>query len=245
MRRRFFTLVLALFLYNCVTIVASHAVVLAPIAADDTYGGSEDNSIIIAATAGVLINDSSPGGTTLMAYQVDNPSHGLVTLFGNGAFSYTPAQNYFGVDTFTYRANDGTSFSNIATVTLNIASVNDLPVATDDVYYGIANTGIIHYSYMGLLVNDYDVDSPSELTVDRLTDPTHGALTIYTNGALRYVPAPNFSGLDSFTYRVFDGQDYSNPATVTFDIAPAVPEPSVMVLLIVAATTLLAAPRRA
>ena len=57
-----------------------------------------------------------------------------LTLNANGTFTYTPAANYNGSDTFTYHANDGTGNSNIATVTITVNAINDAPVAVNDAY---------------------------------------------------------------------------------------------------------------
>jgi VCBS repeat-containing protein len=58
------------------------------------------------------------------------PAHGTLALNANGSFTYTPAANFNGTDTFTYRASDGTLTSNLATVTLTVSGVNDAPTAT-------------------------------------------------------------------------------------------------------------------
>jgi len=67
----------------------------------------------------------------LPASIVDAPAHGSITVNADGTFSYTPALNYFGTDSFSYRLSDGTVDSNLATVSLTIAAVNDAPVAAD------------------------------------------------------------------------------------------------------------------
>ncbi len=61
---------------------------------------------------------------------VTGPSHGTLTLNADGSFSYTPAANFNGSDSFTYRASDGTLTSNVATVTLTVTAVNDAPTVT-------------------------------------------------------------------------------------------------------------------
>ena len=69
-------------------------------------------------------------GTTLTATLVSNPAHGTVVFNPDGSFSYAPAPGFIGTDSFTYQANDGSFSSNVATVTLTVAS----PVANNDSY---------------------------------------------------------------------------------------------------------------
>jgi hypothetical protein len=57
-------------------------------------------------------------------------SHGSLTLNANGSFAYSPAADYNGSDTFTYKASDGTVFSNVVTVTITVNAVDDAPVVT-------------------------------------------------------------------------------------------------------------------
>ncbi|WP_161625847.1 Ig-like domain-containing protein, partial [Singulisphaera acidiphila] len=68
----------------------------------------------------VLANDLSPLGTPLTATVVGLPTHGTLTLNSNGSFTYVPTAGFIGTDTFTYRAFDGTTLSNIATVTITV-----------------------------------------------------------------------------------------------------------------------------
>src|SRR5881394_1378412 len=84
--------------------------------------------------AGVLANDSDVDGDGLSAILVTKPAHGVLTLNTNGGFTYLPATNYLGSDSFEYQANDGTADSGIATVSITITGVNDAPVAVDDRY---------------------------------------------------------------------------------------------------------------
>ena len=99
----------------------------APVAVNDAYSTNEDAALVVAAP-GVLANDSDVDSGTLTAVLVSGPSHGTLTLNANGSFSYTPALNFNGTDTFTYKANDGTLESNTATVTIAVTAVNDAPV---------------------------------------------------------------------------------------------------------------------
>lgn len=97
----------------------------APVANNDSYSLNEDSPLT---GVSVLTNDADADGNTLTASLVSGPAHGTVTLNANGTFSYTPSANFHGTDSFTYRAHDGSAYSNVATVTLTITAVNDAPV---------------------------------------------------------------------------------------------------------------------
>jgi Big-like domain-containing protein/K319-like protein len=77
----------------------------------------------------VLGNDSDPNGDALSAQLMSGPSHGTLVLGADGSFSYTPAANFNGPDSFTYRASDGVLQSAPATVRIDVAAVNDPPLA--------------------------------------------------------------------------------------------------------------------
>src|SRR2546425_2844811 len=80
---------------------------------------------------GVLSNDSDVESSPLSAVLVAGPTHGSLALNANGSFTYTPASNYNGPDSFTFKANDGSLDSNVATVSITVTAVNDAPVAAD------------------------------------------------------------------------------------------------------------------
>ncbi len=92
----------------------------APVAVNDAYGTTV-NTPLNQAAPGVLSNDTSPQGAALTALLVSGPVHGALTLHADGSFAYTPAANFTGSDSFTYRATDGTNSSNTATVTITVA----------------------------------------------------------------------------------------------------------------------------
>ena len=100
-----------------------------PVAANDAYSVNEDTPLSVGAP-GVLGNDSDPDGNPITAVKLTDPAHGTVVLNSNGAFSYTPAADYNGSDTFTYQASDGTLASAAATVTITVNPVNDPPSFT-------------------------------------------------------------------------------------------------------------------
>jgi VCBS repeat-containing protein len=101
----------------------------APVAVADPYTTLEDQALTIPALTGVLANDTDvdTAHAALTAVLVANVQHGTLTLNPNGSFTYNPTANYNGVDTFTYKANDGQLDSNVVTVTITITAVNDVP----------------------------------------------------------------------------------------------------------------------
>src|SRR4029434_1090530 len=165
------------------------------------------------AASGVLANDSDVDGDALSALLVSQPTHGSLTWNSDGGFSYVPAANYNGPDSFTYKANDGQADSGIATVSITITGVNDAPVAVDDSYTTPEDT-TLNVTAPGVLANDSDVDGDT-LSAILVSQPTHGSLTLNGNGSFSYTPAAYYNGPDSFTYKANDGQADSGIATVS------------------------------
>jgi hypothetical protein len=155
-----------------------------------------------------------------LTYTVTLPAHG--TLSGTGASrTYTPALNYHGPDSFTFKVNDGTVDSNTATVSLTVTSVNDLPVATGESYNTPRGT-TLEIPAAGVLGNDTDVDG-DPLTTQLVATVSGGTLTLDANGGFRYTPRIGFSGRDGFTYRAHDGTAAGNTVTVTLQVSAEPP----------------------
>jgi hypothetical protein len=95
---------------------------IAPEAADDVYSVKEDDVLIVNAP-GVLGNDNDVDSLT--AIKVSDPTSGTLKFNSDGSFTYKPNENWFGADSFTYKANDGTEDSNIATVKINVHEVKN------------------------------------------------------------------------------------------------------------------------
>lgn len=190
----------------------------------DIYTVAEDGVLTVPAATGVLNNDGT-SGQSLTASIVSQPSHGTLTLNPDGSFTYTPNDNFSGVDSFTYTATDGTLTGNTATVTINITAVNDPPTGVADNYTTNEDTALTVNATNGVLKNDSDPDDDA-LTVEVATGPAHGTLQLNADGSFVYTPTADYNGTDSFTYRVKDGTHTSDPITVTLTIN-AVNEPPV------------------
>ncbi|MBN1588433.1 MAG: tandem-95 repeat protein [Pirellulales bacterium] len=203
-----------------------------PVAINDAYTLDEDTIVNTYAYNGVLANDSDPEGDPITSFKLSEPAHGTVAVGANGWFTYVPDDNYHGTDSFTYQAFDGQSYSDPATVNLDIVSINDVPIAVDDAY-SIDENEVLHtYVYNGVLSNDTDADN-TDLDTDHNdtlsaileTGPAHGQLTLGASGWFTYTPETGFDGTDSFTYSVFDGTDYSELGTVLIDVLAALQIP--------------------
>ena len=166
-----------------------------PVAANDSYSTNQDTKLTVNANNGVLNNDTDANGDALTAALAGNVSHGTLSLSPNGSFTYTPASGYSGADSFTYRANDGTSNSNTATVTITVTAVNRPPVAANDSYSTPKNTPL-GVPAKGVLTNDSDPDG-NNLTAALVSSVSHGTLALNANGGFTYTPATGYTGADS------------------------------------------------
>jgi VCBS repeat-containing protein len=189
----------------------------APVAVADSRT-TPQNTMLSVNAPGVLSNDTDADGDLLTASLVTNVAHGTLSLNLNGSFTYTPAASYSGPDSFTYRAYDGTAYSNTAAVSIAVTAVNHVPVAVDDAA-AVAEGGVLSVPVPGVVSNDSDADGDT-LSASLVDDVAHGTLTLHPDGSYTYTPTPGLSGTDTFTYCVFDGVAHSAPARVTITITP-------------------------
>jgi VCBS repeat-containing protein len=185
--------------------------------AEDEYVVNEDNTLTVDVSSGVLANDSDVDGDTLTVTLVSSTQHGALSLNVDGSFSYTPAADFNGTDTFVYTASDGLSESADTTVTITVQPQADAPVVTGDTYRTPVDETLAVAASSGVLVNDSDVDGDS-LTPSVVSGPAHGTVNLAADGSFTYTPESGFQGTDSFTYTVTDGGHVSAAATVTVEV---------------------------
>jgi VCBS repeat-containing protein len=178
-----------------------------PAAVDDAFTTLEDMTFAL----NVLANDSDPEGSLLTVITVTQPSHGLVIINTDQSLSYTPAENYYGPDSFTYTVGDTEAATASATVSLTIAPVNDAPRLMADTATTAEDTALS----FAVLTNDGDIDG-DVLTVTAVTQPASGIIIIEPDGRLTYTPSANFNGVVGLRYTAFDGTvTDSAPVTIT------------------------------
>ena len=162
--------------------------------------------------ASITLSGSDPEGDALSYSIVNTPTHG--TLSGTGPdVVYTPNANYHGPDNFTFRVNDGTVSSGWRYVSISVASVNDAPKSMSQ-NLGTSEDRAFSFNLYG---SDADYDPYDALTFTVVSQPAHGKLT-GTAPSLTYTPDPNYSGTDSFSYKVNDGTTDSSVATMSVSI---------------------------
>jgi hypothetical protein len=100
-------------------VIAVDNVTVSPLVTADSYSTPENTTLNVPAP-GVLGNDIGLFGATLSAAALTTPAHGALTLNANGGFTYAPALNYAGPDTFIYQASDGANVLGSAWVNLSV-----------------------------------------------------------------------------------------------------------------------------
>ena len=178
----------------------------------------------------IMLNAVSPATTPTFTYTiVSQPANGV--LSGSGpSFTYTPAANFHGSDSFTFKVNDGNQDSNTSTVNITVTEVNDAPSANSQSVSTNSNTPV------AITLSGNDVETAAANLVFTVTvSPAHGSLS--GSGAnLTYTPDANYSGPDSFEFTVLDDGDGSSAAltsaaatvsiTVNDTVAPTINAPA-------------------
>jgi hypothetical protein len=182
-----------------------------PDAVDDNLTVAEDSG---ATPVDVLANDTDAENDPLEIVSSTQPANGSVTCTASEC-AYTPDPDFNGADSFTYRAADTIGNTDTATVTVDVTLVNDDPAAADDA--ATVGQGSVDND-LDLLGNDGDVDGDA-LQVTAVGDPANGSAQIGPGGgAVLYTPDAGFSGADSFTYTVSDGNGGEATATVSVTV---------------------------
>ncbi len=191
----------------------------APQAIADSYSVDQDGSLSRSARNGVLSNDRLFENSAVTVSLLESTNSGELNLSANGSFSYIPNPAYSGRDWFTYKLIGEQGSSNIVKVSIVVNdTVNDAPVAVDDqpYYYEAIETLqlSINEPTDGLLINDYDPDGNAIAVADFDQISTQGgSVSVSSDGTFTYTPQGDYTGPDSFTYTVTDGQLTSQSAT--------------------------------
>ena len=192
----------------------------APVYGDFGVTTNEDTGVVVPFETATDVDGDS------LTYSVQTgPTNGTATFNALGELIYTPAPDFFGSDSFTLLVDDGNGGTDTAVVNVTVDPVNDAPIAVDDSEFTLAGAP------MGIDVLDNDSDPDGDtLYIDSVTQGSNGTVTTDDNltpgdpsdDTVVYTPDAGFTGTDSFTYTIRDGNGGTATATVTMDVnAPA------------------------
>jgi len=152
---------------------------------------------------------------------VSGPANGTLSKFdpATGALIYTPDANFTGTDALVFEVCDPHPDHGCAqaTVTITVTPVNDPPVAQDQFRSTSEDS---ETGFFSLLVSDPD-NTLAEIVCDCQVPPSHGTVVRGPDHTVNYIPDPDFSGTDSFTYEVCDPSGLCDTATVTVNVTAA------------------------
>ena len=182
------------------------AVNAAPVITSTNFETKEDNQLTAALSASDVENDS------ITFSLVSEPTNGELTLNSDGSFVYTGNQNYFGNDSFSVKANDGSSDSTTQSLAIVISAVNDEPIVT------ASNFAVDEDNQLTAALSASDVENDS-LTFSLVSEPTNGELTLNSDGSFVYTGNQNYFGNDSFSVKANDGTLDSPVQTLSINVS--------------------------
>lgn len=185
-----------------------------PTAFDDSAETDSGTTVTITP----LVNDDDPDGDNalLSVSSITPPANGTAVLNGDGTVDYTPAAGFVGTDTFTYQLADPDGGSDTGVITVTVAEPNAPPVAVADT----AETDVGDPVVIDVLANDSDPDG-DPLSLDSIaTGPANGTVALSGGGdSYTYTPDAGFTGTDTFSYTMTDGNGGFATAEVTITIS--------------------------
>ena len=169
----------------------------------------------------VLANDlQSPSDPLSIDSVNDAGTKGIVVISSDRKrIFYTPANNFVGLDSFTYtvRSQSG-QLTGTAKVNVNVVFQSEVPIAVDDSFNVPQNTS---NQPLNVLANDI-VSTAGSLRIIRTTTSSAGVVPTITAGgrSILYTPRTGFTGTDQFTYTIQDGAGKTSSAVVTVHMQP-------------------------
>ena len=196
----------------------------APVTAGEQAGTREDVGIVF--SSGMLLaNDTdadiATDGDSLHISRVDEAQHGSVRLDEQGQVSFLPDADFNGTASFRYWVADKRSAETPATVSVDVAPVNDMPIAYGELF-GAQEDSVLSIDPADLLANDTDVDLATNgqvLRVASVSQAQHGQVELLPGGLIKFTPDANFHGQASFDYVVSDGAGGTATAKATLQLA--------------------------
>jgi len=200
----------------------------APVAEDDLFVTDEDTETSFTVEQ-LLANDVDVDGDalTLQAFDATTANGGVIALDeATGEMTYTPAENFAGLDSFTYTVSDGQGGESTAMAYITVSPVDDASDIQGESYQ-VAEDTALALTVDDLLANDSDIDG-DVLTITAVsTSSDQGGVVDFdpTTGEISYTPEADFNGDDSFTYTVTSSSGAEYTATVAVNVTPVYDAP--------------------
>lgn len=133
------------------------------------------------------------------------------------AYTWTAPVTTSAVYTLSYRGTDHIGQVEVSQSYVVTMTEPSQVIAVNDSYSTPARTPLHVSESEGVLSNDDDTQN-RPLTAEWVSDPTHGNLTLFSNGSFIYTPTHNFVGQDQFTYRAVNDRGRADTAEVTITV---------------------------
>ncbi|MCF4100755.1 endonuclease [Gillisia sp. M10.2A] len=182
-----------------------------PKAVNDASSTIEDEELII---SNLLSNDVVVTGSRITSIDVSSQNGASITDNRNGTYTYVPAKNFTGEDTFSYSLCDLDENCSSATVTVTVTDAG-FPTAEDDTVNTVVS---VEVNISDLAAND---DISDEATISSVDDSeSTGTVVLNNDGSVTYTPKDGFQGVDTFTYTLCDDDEEAtcSAATVTVNV---------------------------
>ncbi len=187
-----------------------------PMALPDTVILNEDASIVIQ----VQSNDSDADGDPLTTSIVIDAMHGSTNIINGDSISYSPDQDYNGLDTIVYQVCDGGGLCDTTIVSITVNPMPDPPVAVNDTVQLPEDSMIV----IDVQINDSDADN-DPLVSAVLIDALNGQTAVLDNDSIQYTPDQDYNGNDTIFYTVCDPALTCDTAMILITVTPVNDKP--------------------
>ena len=216
-----------------------------PVSNSQSVSVNEDSSVLVTLSA----SDTDDQNLTFSIVAGQAPTHGTLGAIGapncaavntcTATVTYTPSPNYFGSDSFKFRTYDGFASSADATVTINVAAVNDVPGFTKGADLTVdEDAGVQSVSGWATAISPGPTNESGQTVSFNITGNTNAGLfsagpAVSSTGTLTFTPAANANGMATITLTISDnggtangGVDTSASQSFTITVAAVNDPPS-------------------
>jgi len=167
-------------------------------------------------TAKAITLAATDADNDALTYAIDSPpTHGTLGAVSGNTVTYTPAADYNGPDSFTFKANDGIANSNTATVSVTVSAVNDVPSFTKGANQTVLeDAGAQSVTGWATAISAGPANEATQTVAFQLTNNNNGLFSaqpaVAADGTLTYTPKANANGSATVTVTLHDDGGTAN-----------------------------------